>query len=50
MPPILIPSLDGNDAEGGDWVDGGDCACVEELSSSLLAPSKGKDHLILDQM
>ena len=38
MPLILIPSLDGNDAEGGNWVDGGDCGCVEELSSSLAAP------------
>ena len=42
MPPILFPSLDGKDAEGGDWVDGGDCGCVEELSSSLAAPFQVK--------
>ena len=42
MPPNLIPSLNGNDAEGGDWVDGGDCGCAEELSSSLAAPVQVK--------
>ena len=38
MPPNPIPSLDDNDADGGDWVDGGDSGCPEEFSSSLPAP------------
>ena len=38
MHPILNPSLDVNEAERGDWADGGDCGCAEEFSSSFVAP------------